>query len=337
VYLAALANIIESNLNCENAFGEDGCKYLWTLPMFHAVGWTFPWAVTAVRGLHVTVRKVEYGKIWQILREYRITHFNAAPTVNTNLCAHPDAKRLPKEVRVTVAASPPSATLFERMISLNLIPIHVYGLTETYGPAVRSYYNPQWNSLPDAERYQRMARQGHGWLVGKSVRVVRGAGDEFIDVNKDGKDIGEIVFQGNSNMSGYLDAKKATDAAFEGNYFHSGDLAVLHPDNTIQILDRKKDMFISGGENVSSIDVENAIMAHPAVLEAAVIGVPDEKWGEVGRAFLTLSQQGLQMTDLKAWLKSRIAGYKIPRDFIVVHDLPKNGTNKVVKTKLRNL
>ena len=243
-YLAALGNVIESGLNSH----EGRCHYLWTLPMFHAMGWTFPWAVTAVRGTHYCLRKIDYPMIWRLLKNEGITHFNAAPTVNTLLCNDPAAEKLPQPVRVTVAASPPSGHLFEQMTNLNLRPVHVYGLTETYGPITKGYQMPEWEALPANDRYSRMARQGHGFVTSLPVRVVKPDLPEgvIIDVTKNGEEVGEIVFVGNICMRGYYRDPEATRKVFAGNVLHSGDLAVWHPDGAIQIIDRGKDIIISG-------------------------------------------------------------------------------------------
>jgi len=212
------------------------------------MGWTFPWAITAVRGTHYCLRKIDYPEIWRLLKEEGISHFNAAPTVNTLLCADPNAERLPNPVRVTVAASPPTAHLFETMEKLNLRPVHVYGLTETYGPITKGYQMPGWQQLPVKERYARMARQGHGYVVSLPCRVIKTeVPDGHIeDVQKDGKEIGEIVFVGNICSKGYYNDVAATKKLFAGGVLHSGDLAVWHLDGAIQILDRAKDIIISG-------------------------------------------------------------------------------------------
>lgn len=246
-YMGALGNVIESGLSYH---GTQRCKYLWTLPMFHAMGWTFPWAVTAARGTHYCLRKIDYPLIWKLLKEEGITHFNAAPTVNTLLCADSNASKLDQPVRVTVAASPPTAHLFEVMTNLNLHPVHVYGLTETYGPITKGYQLSSWYDLPDKERYGKMARQGHGFVTSLPVRVIKTGDDvpegQIEDVEKNGKEIGEIIFLGNICVRGYYKDEKATRKLFAGGWLHSGDLAVWHPDGAIQILDRAKDIIISG-------------------------------------------------------------------------------------------
>ena len=244
VYLAALGNVIESGLN----YHTGRAKYLWTLPMFHATGWTFPWSVTAVRGTHYCLRKIDYPEIWRLLKDEGVTHFNAAPTVNTLLCAAKEAERLPQEVRVTVAASPPSAWLFEQMTNLNLHPVHVYGLTETYGPITKGYHMPEWEQLPLKEKYAKMARQGHGFVTGLPARVIKTEQPEgvLINVEKNGQEIGEIVFEGNICAKGYYKDAEATRKLWAGGVNHTGDLAVWHADGAIQILDRAKDIIISG-------------------------------------------------------------------------------------------
>lgn len=211
-------------------------------------GWTFPWSITAVRGTHYCLRKIDYPQIWRLLRTEGITHFCAAPTVNTLLCNSPEAEKLPQPVRVTVAASPPTGHLFEQMTDLNLHPVHVYGLTETYGPITKGYILPSWSNLPTKERYSKMARQGHGFITGLPVRVVKTDLPEgtIVDVERDGKEVGDIVFTGNICSKGYYKDVEATRKLFAGNVLHSGDLAVWHPDGAVQILDRGKDIIISG-------------------------------------------------------------------------------------------
>lgn len=212
------------------------------------LGWTFPWAVTAARGTHYCLRKIDYPLIWKLLKEENITHFNAAPTVNTLLCNSKEAKKLPAPVRVTVAASPPTPHLFEQMTNLNLHPVHMYGLTETYGPITKCYHPPSWDALPAKERYQKMARQGHGHISSLPVRVIKTDVPEgtILNVEKNAKEIGEIAFIGNICARGYYKDQEATKKLFAGGLMHSGDLAVWHPDGAIQILDRAKDIIISG-------------------------------------------------------------------------------------------
>ncbi|KAI1082375.1 acetyl-CoA synthetase-like protein [Whalleya microplaca] len=335
-YLATMGNIIESGLNIENG----RCKYLWTLPMFHAIGWTFPWAVTAVRGTHYCLRRIDYPLIWRLLKEEGITHFNAAPTVNTMLCASKEAARLPQPVRVTVAASPPTAHLFEQMINFNLRPLHVYGLTETYGPITKGYHMPHWESLPSHERYAKMARQGHGFLTSLPIRVIKQDQPEgvLIDVAKDGKEIGEIIFLGNICVKGYYKDPEATRKLFAGGALHSGDLAVWHPDGSAQIQDRAKDIIISGGENISSVALESMLVKHPDVLEAGVVAIPDSRWGERPKAYLTVKEgKTLTPKEMIDWAREKggISGFMIPREVEIVKELPKTSTGKIQKNVLR--
>ncbi|KAI1384530.1 acetyl-CoA synthetase-like protein [Hypoxylon trugodes] len=335
-YLAAMANVVESGLN----YDQGRCKYLWTLPMFHAMGWTFPWAVTAVRGTHYCLRKIDYSLIWKLLKEEGVTHFNAAPTVNTLLCASKEAERLPQRVRVTVAASPPTAHLFEQMTNLNLHPVHVYGLTETYGPITKGYHMPEWETLPRAEKYARMARQGHGFITSLPIRIIKPDQPDgtLIDVAKDGKELGEIVFFGNICCKGYFKDAGATKKLFAGGALHSGDLAVWRPDGSAQIQDRSKDIIISGGENISSVALEAMLVQHPDVLEAGVVAVADSHWGERPKAYLTIKEgRTLEPQDMIDWARnqSAISKFMIPREVEIVNELPKTSTGKIQKNVLR--
>ncbi|KAI1402185.1 acetyl-CoA synthetase-like protein [Hypoxylon fuscum] len=336
-YLAAIANVVESGLN----YGYGGrCKYLWTLPMFHAVGWTFPWAITAVRGTHYCLRKVDYPLIWKLLKEEGVTHFNAAPTVNTILCASKEAKKLPQPVHVTVAASPPTAHLFEQMTNLNLWPTHVYGLTETYGPITKGYPLPQWDDLPAKEKFNKMARQGHGFITSLPIRVIKPDQPEgvLIDVARDGKEIGEIVFFGNICVKGYYKDPEATRKLFAGGALHSGDLAVMHPDGSAQIQDRAKDIIISGGENISSVALEAMLVQHPDVLEAGVVAIADSHYGERPKAYITVKEgKTLKPQDLINWARdySAISKFMVPKEVEIVKELPKTSTGKIQKNVLR--
>lgn len=279
--------------------------------------------------------------MWKLLKSENITHFNAAPTVNTLLCAAKEASRLEKPVKVTVAASPPTAHLFQQMEKLNLLPVHVYGLTETYGPITKGYHMPIWNEVDEKEKYARMARQGHGFITSLPVRVVnpeKAELGEFVDVKKDGKEIGEIIFFGNICAKEYYKDAEATRKLFLGGGLHSGDLAVQHPDNAIQILDRAKDIIISGGENISSVALESMLVQHPDVLEAGVVAVPDSHWGERPKAFITVKDgRSMNGEDLIRWAKeqSAISKFMVPREVEVVPELPKTSTGKVKKNVLR--
>ncbi|CAN8097208.1 unnamed protein product [Discula destructiva] len=338
-YLAALGNVIESGLN----FHDGRCKYLWTLPMFHAMGWTFPWSIVAVRGTNICLRKIDYPLIWRLLKEEGVTHFNAAPTVNTLLCADSNAARLEQTCRVTVAASPPTGHLFEQMTNLNLRPVHVYGLTETYGPITKGYMMPAWDSLEPKDKYALMARQGHGFVTSLPARVVKAMDDEpdgapLVDVAKDGKEIGEIVFVGNICAKGYYKDPEATRKLFAGGALHSGDLAVWHPDGSLQILDRAKDIIISGGENISSVALESMLVKHPDVLEAAVVAVADSHWGERPKAYVTIKPgKQVEPKDIVDWAKnqSQISKFMVPREVEILSELPKTSTGKIRKNVMR--
>lgn len=337
VYLASLSNVIEAQMNIQDHFDGSGrCKYLWTLPMFHAAGWVNPYAVTSVRGTHYCLRKVDADRIWELLINEGITHYNAAPTVNVIIVNSPNAQKLSQRVNVTVAASPPSAQLFKDMTALNLVPVHMYGLTETYGPFTRTYYKEEWNELSNDQIFTKLAHQGHGFIASSKARVVR---DDFSDVANDGAEIGEIIVRGNIVAKGYHQNKDETDKQFDG-WFKSGDLAVKHPDGAIQVLDRKKDIIITGGENVSSATVENEIAKYPDVFESSVVAAPDDFYGEVPVAFVVLKKNNhteLPTQDvLVNWLKERIGGYQVPRTVYFVDELPKTSTGKVRKNVLRD-
>jgi fatty-acyl-CoA synthase len=325
-YLNALGEVIHAGLSAESV-------YLWTLPMFHCNGWCFPWAVTAVAARHVAIRAVDPDLIWELIDGEGVTHYNGAPTVQLMILNHPRAHRLERPVTAMVAAAPPSPTLLSRMSELNLRVVHVYGLTETYGPITVSPEQEGWRDLPIAERARHLARQGQGYVSADLVRVVD---EEMRDVVQDGQAMGEVVMHGNNVMSGYFHDDAATRKAFAGGWFHSGDLAVWHPDGTIELRDRGKDVIISGGENISSIEVEQAIAAHPAVLECAVIGVPHAHWGERPKAFVTLND-GATATpeEIIAFCRERLAHYKCP-DAVEFRPLPKTSTGKVQKFVLRD-
>lgn len=335
-YLATLGNLIETGLNIQ----EGRCKYLWTLPMFHCLGWTFPWATVAVRGTNICLRKIDYPLVWRLLKEERVTHFSAAPTVNTLLCADPNAERLEQACHVAVAASPPTAHLFEQMTALNLRPVHVYGMTETYGPTTKGYIMPEWDALEPSKKYALMARQGHGFVTSLPPRVVRLDQPEgvLVDVAKDAKEIGEIVFFGNLCAIGYFKDPEATEKLFAGGALHSGDLAVWHPDGAVQILDRAKDIIISGGENISSVALESLLAEHPDVLEAGVVAVADSHWGERPKAYVTVKEsKHVEGKDVVDWAKhqSQISRFMVPREVEVVPELPKTSTGKIKKNVLR--
>ena len=324
-YLNALAMVIEADLRADS-------RYLWTLPMFHCNGWCFTWAVAAVGATNVCLPKVDPARVWQLLEQETITHFNGAPTVHTMLANHPSAHRLPQPVTVTTGGAPPSPTLIARMVGLNMRLVHVYGLTETYAPFTLNVEPPRAASLPPGERARLQARQGVPHITAGEVRVVDGS---LADVPADGQSLGEVVMRGNVVMRGYYNDEEGTARAFRGGWFHSGDLAVRHPDGAIELRDRAKDIIISGGENISTIEVEQAVASHPAVLECAVVAVPDATWGEVPKAFVTLKpDQTATADELIAHCRSRLAHFKCPKA-VAFGELPKTSTGKVQKFVLR--
>ncbi len=324
-YLNALSEVIVAGMSPESV-------YLWTLPMFHCNGWCFPWAVTAVAATHVALRAVDPGLIWQLIEEEGVTHYNGAPTVQLMIINHPKAHRLERQVTAMVAASPPSPTLLARMEDLNFRIVHVYGLTETYGPITVCAAQDGWLDLPVEQRAQLLARQGQAYPSADLIRVVDA---DMHDIPRDGQAMGEVVMRGNNVMSGYFADDAATENAFRGGWFHSGDLAVWHPDGNIELRDRGKDIIISGGENISSIEIEQTICAHPAVLECAVIGIPHERWGERPKAFVTLnSEASASSEEIIGFCRQRLAHYKCP-DAVEFGPLPKTSTGKVQKFALR--
>jgi len=324
-YLNALNEVIVAGLRADSV-------YLWTLPMFHCNGWCFPWAVTAVAARHVTMRAVDPDVVWDLIDSEGVTHYNGAPTVQLMVINHPRAHRLDRPVTAMVAAAPPSPTLLGRMSELNFRVVHVYGLTETYGPITVSPEPEGWAGLPAEQLAKHLARQGQAYISSDLVRVVD---DQMNDVARDGATMGEVVMRGNNVMSGYFDDEAATNKAFAGGWFHSGDLAVWHPDGNIELRDRGKDVIISGGENISSIEVEQAICAHPAVLECAVIGIPHPQWGERPKAYVALNAGAVVTPDeIIAFCRDRLAHYKCP-DAVEFGPLPKTSTGKVQKFVLR--
>ncbi|MFN8187850.1 MAG: acyl--CoA ligase family protein [Gaiellales bacterium] len=325
-YLNALNEAVVAALTPDSVF-------LWLQPMFHCNGWCFTWGVTAVAGRHVTIRKVDPDLIWDLVAAESVTNFNGAPTVQLMIINHPKAHRVERPVYVMVAAAPPSPTLFARMEELNFRLIHAYGLTETYGPSTMCPDQESWRALPVEERSRRLARQGQALPSSDLVRVVD---DEMRNVPLDGETMGEVVFRGNLVMAGYFEDEAATEQAFRGGWFHSGDLAVWHPDGNIELRDRGKDIIISGGENISSIEVEHALVAHPAVLECAVVAIPDDHWGERPKAFVTLRDDtAVTETELIEFARSRLAHFKAP-DEVEFGPLPKTSTGKVQKFVLRD-
>ena len=327
-YLNALAEIFHASLRPESV-------YLWTLPMFHCNGWCFPWAVTAAGATHVCLRKVDAVGINAGVHDEGVTHFCAAPTVLIGLVNHPDTVAFPHRVVVTTAGAPPAPATIAQIEALGAELHHVYGLTEVYGPITEcAWHSPQWDGFPGAERARLRSRQGVAMitLAADDVRVVD---SELRDVPRDGATQGEIVMRGNNVMKGYHADPAATAKAFEGGWFHSGDIAVTHPDGYVEIVDRAKDVIISGGENISTQQVEKVLLEHDAVLECAVVAAPDEKWGEVPKAFVTLKPgRALEADELRAFARERIAAFKVPKS-VEFGELPKTSTGKIQKFVLR--
>lgn len=331
-YLASLGNVITQGFTIDT-------NYLWTLPMFHCNGWCGPWSLTAVAATHVCLRAVRGDDMWRLIDTEHITQMSGAPTVLTTLATAPEAHPMTTPMAIATAGAPPSPTIIAAIRHLGIELIHVYGLTETYGPYAVCEPDPSWSALSGEELAIRMSRQGVGMVTAERLRVVRTdlVDGQLVDVAPDGVEMGEIVMAGNVVMKGYFDADDQTAEAFAGGWFHSGDLGVMHPDGYVQLLDRAKDVVISGGENISTIEVEQAVVSHPAVLDVAVIGVPDEKWGERPKAFVLLTE-GAEVGEaaLIAHVKSKIASYKAPREIEFVDDLPKTSTGKIRKNELRD-
>ena len=311
--------------------------YLWTLPMFHCNGWCFPWSISVAAGTHVCLRAVRAPAMYDAIAEHKVTHLCGAPIVMATLLNAPahEKKPLPHIVEFFTAAAPPPEAVLAAMKEAGFNVTHLYGLTETYGPAVVNDWHAAWNALGGPEQAAKKARQGvrYGALEALDVRDP----ETMQPVPRDGATIGEVMFRGNVVMKGYLKNKKSTDAAFAGGWFHSGDLGVMHPDGYIQLKDRSKDIIISGGENISSIEVEDALYKHPAVAAAAVVAKADAKWGETPCAFIELKPEAKATSDeLMQWCKSHLAGYKCPR-YVVFAELPKTSTGKIQKFKLREM
>ncbi len=327
-YLNAVSNIVDGNLGRHPV-------YLWTLPMFHCNGWCFPWTLAAVAGTSVCLRKVRPDLIYDLIAQEGVTHYCGAPTVHYMLVNAPDELRAKKQQRIygMIAAAPPPAAVLQKMAENNFEITHVYGLTETYGPATLCAWHDEWNSLPMEEQARLKARQGVRYLMLEALTVLDPITME--PVPADGETLGEVMFRGNIVMMGYLKNPEATAKAFADGWFHSGDLGVMHPDGYIELKDRAKDIIISGGENISTIEVENVLYRHPAILEAAVVARPDEKWGETPCAFVTLHEgASASAEEIIEFCRQHIAHYKAPKT-VVFGGLPKTSTGKVQKFVLR--
>ena len=309
--------------------------YLWTLPMFHCNGWCFPWAVTAVGGRHILMRQPDPAEAVRLIEAEGVTHLCGAPVVVSGLAQYCTANgvKFACSLRIVTAGAPPPPAVIRAAEETGARITHVYGLTETYGPHTVCAWKPEWDALPAGERAAIKARQGVPYMVaGMDLRV---ADPHMNDVPADGCTMGEVLMRGNNVMAGYYDNPQATAEAFEGGWFHSGDLAVVHPDGYIELRDRQKDIVISGGENISSIEVEKVLADHPAVAEAAIVAAPDAKWGEVPKAYVGL-KPGAQATadELIAWCRGRLAHFKCPK-LVEFGPLPRTATGKIRKNQLR--
>jgi fatty-acyl-CoA synthase len=324
-YLQALAMALEMQLDCDST-------YLWTLPMFHCNGWCFTWGVTAAGATHLCLRRIDPEAIWCHLRESGVTHFCGAPTVLVMLAWHSGASRLARRVRAATGGAPPTPAILERMAELGVDVTHLYGLTETFGPAVVCAWRSEWRGLPLEQQARIKARQGVGNVISQQVRVVDARGG---DVPADGTTLGEIALRGNNVMLGYYHDEIATRKAIPDGWFRTGDLGVMHADGYLEIRDRAKDIIVSGGENIASIEVERELCSEPRVMEAAVVAGPDAKWGEVPVAFVTLkSGETATEAEIIAYVRQQLAHFKAPKR-VVFGELPKNATGKIQKFVLR--
>ena len=310
-------------------------KYLWTLPMFHCNGWCFPWTVTALAGTHICLRRTEPGPIYQSIIDHQVTHMCGAPIVMGMLvnASSQEQKTLPHSVKILTAGAAPPSAILEQIETLGFDVTHAYGLTECYGPGVVSEWHPEWDELPTAEKAAKKARQGVPYLVMQDLTVMDP--ETMQKTPADAQTMGEVFMRGNNLMKGYLKNETATEKAFLGGWFHTGDLGVMHPDGYIELKDRSKDIIISGGENISTIEVEGVLYQHPAVAEAAVVAKPDEKWGETPCAFVTLKEEAKSSEEeLIQFCRDNLAHFKCPKK-IVFTELPKTATGKIQKFILR--
>ena len=327
-YLNAIGEVLESGLDSSSV-------YLWTLPMFHCNGWCFTWGVTAVGATHVCLRNVVAEQIYDFIEKENVSHLCAAPTVLIMMSTWPDADKIKmqRKLKIMTAGAPPAPTIIQNMEDIGADIVHTYGLTEVYGPHSVCAWQQAWGDLSPEEQATMKSRQGVPYVVTHFMDVVDPVTME--PVPRDGETMGEIVMRGNNVMTGYYKDPEATEQAFAGGWFHSGDLAVVHADGYVQIKDRKKDIIISGGENISTVEVENVIYRHPDVQEVAVIPVPDEKWGEVPKAYV-VAKPGCSPTaeDIIAFTKENLARFKAPK-YVEFGELPKTATGKIQKFKLR--
>ena len=327
-YLLAQGNALIASIN-KHAI------YLWTLPMFHCNGWCFPWTMSAIIGTHVCLRHVRSGPIWDALSDHKVTHLCGAPIVMSTILSADKNERhlLDNRVEFFTAAAPPPENILTEMKASGFNVTHLYGLSETYGPSVVNEWHQEWDALDEGLQANLKARQGVRYLPLESLDVMNP--ETMESVPHDGKTIGEVMFRGNVVMKGYFKNKQASDESFKDGWFHSGDLGVIHENGYIQLKDRSKDIIISGGENISSIEIEEVLYKHPAVVAVAVVAMPDEKWGETPCAFVQLNTEGsASEAELSQWCRDNMASYKLPRKFIF-EDIPKTSTGKVQKFILR--
>ena len=326
--LLAIGNVVTADMGRHPV-------YLWTLPMFHCNGWCFPWSISVKAGVHICLRQVRAKQMYELIAEHGVTHLCGAPIVMSTLLNAPDHEKraLPHLVRFFTAAAPPPAAVLAAMREAGFEVTHLYGLTETYGPAVVNDWQDHWSELPADEQAALKSRQGVRYHALEALDVIDP--ETMQSAPPDGQTLGEVMFRGNVVMKGYLKNKASTDKAFEGGWFHSGDLGVKYPDGYVQLKDRSKDIIISGGENISSIEVEDALFQHPAVQLAAVVARPDDKWGETPCAFVELKpEMSASAQELIEWCKGRLARYKCPRHILFM-EIPKTSTGKVQKFMLR--
>jgi len=326
-YLLAQGNALTASMKKQ-------AVYLWTLPMFHCNGWCFPWTISAISGTHVCLRDVRAEDIWNAILEHRVSHMCGAPIVMSLVVAgKPASAKLDYDVEFFTAAAPPPEAVLAAMKDAGFNVTHLYGLTETYGPSVVNDWDPEWDLLDNVKQAALKARQGVRYLALEGLDVVDP--DSMVPVPRDGATIGEVVMRGNVVMKGYFKNAPATERAFAGGWFHSGDLGVVHPDGYVQLKDRSKDIIISGGENISSIEVEDVLYKHPAVANVAVVAMPHEKWGETPCAFIEIIDgKGASSDELRDWCRQNLAGFKVPSEFRF-ESIPKTSTGKIQKYALR--
>ena len=326
-YLLAQGNALTASMKKQ-------AVYLWTLPMFHCNGWCFPWTISAISGTHVCLREVRAEDIWNAILEHRVSHMCGAPIVMSLVVAgKPANAKLDYEVEFFTAAAPPPEAVLAAMKDAGFNVTHLYGLTETYGPSVVNDWDPEWDLLDNVKQAALKARQGVRYLALEGLDVVDP--DSMVPVPRDGATIGEVVMRGNVVMKGYFKNAPSTERAFAGGWFHSGDLGVVHPDGYVQLKDRSKDIIISGGENISSIEVEDVLHKHPAVANVAVVAMPHEKWGETPCAFIEIiDDKNVSQDELRDWCRQNLAGFKMPSEFRF-ESIPKTSTGKIQKYALR--